>query len=89
MVPYVLAENPTIGIKDAFKLSHQLMRGNKFRAFLLDLSFIGWYVLSVITLGISGLFYSNSYTSFAEAELYLTVRKKCDFKQNRSLSPSL
>ena len=75
MVPYVLAENPTIGIKDAFKLSHQLMRGNKFRAFLLDLSFIGWYVLSVITLGISGLFYSNSYTSFAEDELYLTVRK--------------
>lgn len=75
MVPYILAENPTIGVKDAFKLSYQLMRGNKFRAFLLDLSFIGWYVLSFITLGIVGLFYTNSYTSFAEAELYFALRK--------------
>lgn len=75
MVPYILAENPTIGVKDAFKLSYQLMRGNKFHAFLLDLSFIGWYVLSFITLGIVGLFYTNSYTSFAEAELYFALRK--------------
>ena len=75
MVPYILAENPTIGVKDAFKLSYQLMKGNKFRAFLLDLSFIGWYVLSFITLGIVGLFYTNSYTSFAEAELYFALRK--------------
>lgn len=75
MLPYILAENPTIGIKDAFKLSYQLMRGNKFRAFLLDLSFIGWYVLSFITLGIVGIFYTNSYTSFAEAELYLSLRR--------------
>lgn len=75
MVPYILAENQTIGVKDAFKLSYQLMKGNKFRAFLLDLSFIGWYVLSFITLGIVGLFYTNSYTSFAEAELYFALRK--------------
>ncbi len=76
MVPYVLAENPSIGVKDAFKLSYQLMKGNKFRAFLLDLSFIGWHALSFITLGIVGLLYTNSYTSFAEAELYLALRKK-------------
>lgn len=75
MVPYVLAENPTIDVKDAFVLSYQLMKGNKFRAFLLDLSFAGWYFLSFISLGAVGLFYVNSYTSFSEAELYLALRK--------------
>ncbi len=75
MIPYVLAENPTIGVKDAFALSYQLMKGNKFRAFLLDLSFIGWYLLSFISLGAVGLFYVNSYTSFSEAELYLALRR--------------
>lgn len=74
-VPYILAENPTVGIKQAFKLSRQMMKGYKWRAFLLDLSFAGWHILSILSLGAVGIFYTNSYTSAANAKLYLIVRK--------------
>ncbi len=74
-IPYILAENPTVGVKQAFKLSRQMMRGYKWRAFLLDLSFIGWHILSILSFGMVGIFYTNSYTSAAKAKLYLVVRK--------------
>ena len=41
MVPYVLADNPELGAKEAITLSHKMMNGSKWRAFVLDLSFIG------------------------------------------------
>lgn len=76
MIPYILAENPCVGVKDAFRLSSALIKKNKFRAFRMDLSFIGWHCLSIITLGAVGIFFTNSYTSAANAELYLALRKK-------------
>lgn len=51
MIPYILAENPDIDHKSAFLLSRQMMNGNKFRTFLLDLSLIGWRLLNVLTFG--------------------------------------
>ena len=45
MIPYILAENPKISRKDAFYLSKQLTNRNKWKLFLLDLSFLGWHVL--------------------------------------------
>ena len=41
LIPYILAENPKVSRKDAFILSRQLMRRNKWKFFLLDLSFLG------------------------------------------------
>ena len=43
MIPYVLAENPKIGFKDAFKLSKELTRGKKFELFKLSLTIILWH----------------------------------------------
>ncbi|MBQ4300029.1 MAG: DUF975 family protein, partial [Lachnospiraceae bacterium] len=42
MIPYLLAENPDMSCEDAFKISRRMMDGNKWDAFVFDLSFIGW-----------------------------------------------
>ena len=49
MVTYVIAENPNITAKDAIKISEEMMNGNKFQAFKLDVSFLGWCILQYIT----------------------------------------
>ena len=74
MVPYILADNPELGAVEAITLSRQMMDGNKGRAFLLDLSFIGWTILTIITLGIVGLFWANPYFYATDAELYRTLK---------------
>lgn len=81
-VPYILAENPTVGVKQAFVISKQMMKGFKWQAFLLDLSFIGWHILSILSFGLVGIFYTNSYTSAASAKLYLIVRKNAIKNKN-------
>lgn len=53
MAPYILAEHPEMKATDALKLSKQMMDGNKGKLFVLYLSFIGWYLLGVITFGIA------------------------------------
>ena len=50
---YILAENPGIGAREAITRSRAMMDGHKMELFVLDLSFIGWYLLCVITFGIA------------------------------------
>lgn len=76
MIPYILAENPKIKRKEAFELSKQMMKGNKWRTFILDISFFGWYFLSVLTFGILSILYVNPYNAATIAELYVGLRKK-------------
>ena len=76
MVPYILAENPAIGRKEAFSLSKTMMRGNKWKAFLLSLSFLPWQLLNIFTLGILSVLYVNPYMTASEAALYRTLREK-------------
>ena len=52
---YILAENPEMGANDAITRSKELMKGNKWRLFCLDFSFIGWDILSAFTLGFEDL----------------------------------
>ena len=51
MIPYILAENPSISRRRAFEISRKMMDGQKLNAFFLDLSFIGWIILSTLTCG--------------------------------------
>ena len=53
--------------------SSELMNGQKMNAFILDLSFIGWEILSAITAGIVGIFWVNPYVFATDAELYLEL----------------
>ena len=75
MVMYIIAENPQISSKDAIRISREMMNGNKWRAFLLDLSFIGWNILQYITFGLAGIYVSPYYTA-TEVELYAFLRKE-------------
>ncbi len=52
MSMFILAENPDMGISAARRESKRMMKGHKWQLFLLDLSFIGWTILSYLTLGI-------------------------------------
>lgn len=74
MIPYILAENPKINRKEAFQLSKKMMKGNKWKTFILDMSFFGWNFLSVLTFGILSILYVNPYSSATSAQLYLTLK---------------
>lgn len=76
MIPYLLAENPEMTWKEAFAVSKQMMSGNKWNAFVLDLSFLGWYILSAFTCGILAVFWTNPYVFATDAELYLALKEQ-------------
>jgi uncharacterized membrane protein len=58
MVPYIIQEYPELSPREALKLSREMMRGHKWNLFVLDLTFIGWILLTILTLGIGGLWVS-------------------------------
>lgn len=74
MIPYILAENPEMDRQEAFLISKRMMEGQKMNAFVLDLSFIGWEILSAITGGIVGVFFVEPYYRATIAELYSVNR---------------
>jgi uncharacterized membrane protein len=73
MVPYILADNPHIGAKRALELSRHMTDGHKGRMWVLDLSFIGWFILGTLALLVGTLFVLP-YFNATQAELYLTLR---------------
>lgn len=76
MIPYLLGEHPQMERKEVFALSKRMMQGNKWRAFLLDLSFLGWYILDICTLGILGIFYVGPYEAQTGAALYEKLKQQ-------------
>lgn len=73
MVPYLLAENPGIPPSRAIEMSMQMTSGHKWQMFVLDLSFIGWFLLGALALGIGSLFVLP-YFNTTHAELYVALR---------------
>ncbi|MBE6747978.1 MAG: DUF975 family protein [Ruminococcaceae bacterium] len=74
LIENILAVRPDIDRNEAFRLSKVLMYGNKMDAFVLDLSFIGWNLLSIFTLGILSIVYVNPYMTATNVEFYAYVR---------------
>lgn len=74
MIPYILAENPDMDRKAVFALSKKLMDGEKWHAFGLDLSFIGWHLLSIFTVGVLEVFYVAPYQASTNATLYEALK---------------
>ena len=74
MIPYILAENPNINRKNVFKLSKELMYGYKWKMFLLDLSFLGWNILNILTFGFLDIFFLKAYKESVYAEAYISIR---------------
>lgn len=75
MVSYILTENPNIDYKRAFEISKAMTEGEKLNIFILELSFIGWYILAGITFGL-GYYFINPYINATFAELYTYMREK-------------
>ena len=73
-VPYILAENPDMDGNRALEISNEMTKGHKFSIFVLDLSFLGWYLLGVLALLIGTLFV-HPYVDATNAELYMVLRK--------------
>ncbi len=73
MTPYILVDNPELSADQAIRRSREMMNGRKFDLFYLYLSFIGWYILALITCGI-GLFWLIPYMKTAQAAFYEDVK---------------
>ena len=69
MVPYILAEEQDLDAAGAIRKSMDLTRGEKWNMFVLDLSFIGWYLLGALMLGI-GVLFVHPYYEATYARLY-------------------
>ena len=52
LVPYILANDSNMGSDEVLKLSEKMMKGHKMDLFMFSLSFIGWHLLAIFTLGI-------------------------------------
>ncbi len=73
LVPYILKDEPGLSPVDVLKRSNELMKGNKGRAFSLDISFLGWFILSAITCGIVHVFYVNPWYQNTKAAFYYDI----------------
>jgi uncharacterized membrane protein len=79
MAPYIMEENPSMGIMEAIQQSKDLMYGNKWRYFCLSLSFIGWIFLSALSCGI-GFLWLNPYVNAAKAAFYYDIKKNENYE---------
>ena len=74
MVNYVLADNPRLDAREALEESKRIMRGNRFKLFCLDLSFIGWSLLCILTLGV-GYIWLVPYVEASHAAFYREINR--------------
>ena len=76
MAPYILAQNPGMSAKECLDKSKEMTEGYKFSLFLLDLSFIGWNILVMLTMGILSI-WVNPYYNTTKANAYLEMASNC------------
>ena len=76
MVPFILAEHPELSATEVITRSRKMMNGHKWRAFVLDLSFIGWILLGVVTFGLGLIFWASPYMYSTRAALYLKLKEE-------------
>jgi uncharacterized membrane protein len=72
MVHYVMADHPELTAREALRESKEIMHGNRWRFFCMILSFIGWEILGILTLGI-GFLWITPYQQAAIAAFYRDI----------------
>ena len=75
MAPYIVAENDNISSQDAIKESIRIMDGHKMDLFILELSFLGWMILTVLSCGIVGI-YVYPYYQATITNFYNSIKDK-------------
>ena len=73
LTPYILVDNPELSPREALRRSQQMMQGQKFNLFYLQLSFIGWWILACFTGGI-GFLWLVPYYQTSQAAFYQNLR---------------
>lgn len=81
LVPYLVVDKPELSAAETLKLSWNMMKGHKWQFFVLSLSFIGWGILCLLTLGI-GYFWLNPYMYTAMAAFYVDVKAEYEANNN-------
>jgi uncharacterized membrane protein len=79
MIYFIIVDNPNISAYGALKMSKRMMYGHKWKYFRLILRFTGWFILSLLTVGI-GFLFLVPYFQTANAEFYEDVKSKYDQK---------
>lgn len=74
MTFYILADDKSIGAKEAMDKSKKMMMGNKWKLFCLGLRFVGWAILSIFTFGI-GLLWFIPYLQISTTKFYEDLKK--------------
>ena len=74
MVPYIIKDEPDLSAKEVLQRSKEMMRGHKWHTFILDLSFLGWIILAVLTLGVLSFFWVDPYIKSTDAALYSVLK---------------
>ena len=72
-VPMLMRDYPELGAREALKLSRELMKGHKWDMFVLQFTFIGWMILSLLTAGI-GFLWLIPYQTTAEVLFYQDLK---------------
>ena len=75
LVPFLIAENSRLSAKRVTEISTRTMKDEKWKFIQLQLSFLGWILLGVVTLGI-GFLFSYPYYQATKAEFYACMREK-------------
>ena len=86
MVPYIQADNPCLPAREALAQSKEMMYGNRWRLFCLQISFIGWELLSILTLGI-GLLWVGPYQAASIAFFYQDISRPKPLFEEPMLKP--
>lgn len=85
LVPFILTEDENMRARDAVKKSKMLMRGNKFHLFLLQISFIGWYLLGFLAFFVGTIFvypyYQMAMGAFYEEVRNIDLKDKIELRQ--------
>lgn len=76
MTPFILAENPNAKSNKVITLSRKMMKGHKWELFKLDVSMLGWDILSLLSLGILGVIFVNPYSTAVKTEFYIRLRRE-------------
>ena len=71
LVPYLIKDNPELSATEAITRSREMMNGHKWEAFVLDLSFIGWFLLGAVTADLVNIFWTQPYHKSARARFYM------------------
>lgn len=86
LTPYILVEHPEMSANEAIEESMRLMDGHKFDLFYLQLSFIGWAILSILSLGL-GFFWLIPYQMTTQAAFYRDIKNGAMPLQDNVIEP--